>query len=302
MIRRYRAIALALAGLAVVSLVYFAPILIDPATRVAGGQGDPMLVAYLVTWVAEHLWTAQAWNPPFLHPAPNVLAYSDHLYGLAVLAWPAVAADVPPTAVVNMISWLAFFLTSTAIFWWLLDTCGDVLPSGAAAVTVSYCAWRTQQLSHPHLLFVAFLPVALLCFARAIERRGPPWLVWVGAAALAVQTLSVASLSVFLLPLVGIWLVVTTMAARRRDPGIWVSLGLALMAVGLANLPAALHYWNLGGAFERSPIDVARFSVGWRDWFSVPATHWLYGERLTFTRGPPPCPASPGRGDEVRPM
>src|SRR5918996_1907524 len=117
--RRAASLSLAAAGLGVVSLVYFAPILLDPATRVAGGAGDPMLVAYIVTWVAEHLWTSAAWNPPFLHPAENVLAYSDHLYGLAVLSWPAVVAGAPPTLLLNLLAWAAVFLTSLALMAWL---------------------------------------------------------------------------------------------------------------------------------------------------------------------------------------
>jgi hypothetical protein len=275
----------ALAALGVVSLVYWTPILIDPIERVAGGSSDPMLVAYIVTWVAEHLFAGQVWNPPFLHPDPNVLAYTDHLFGLAFLAWPAVVMDVPPTVIVNTISWLAFFLTSVTLFWWLRDSHGDVVPALAAALTVTYCTWRTQQLPHPQIIFVPFLPLTLMFYARAIERRGPEWLVWIGAALLAFQTLCSPSLAVFMVPLVCLWIITTTVIVGRRELRLWIVLGLSLVVVGMVNLPVALHYWQLGGTLERTPVEVARFSVEWRDWLSLPANHWLYGDRLAFTRG-----------------
>jgi len=279
-----RNLLIGVSGLGFVALVYFAPVLIDPIRRVAGGSGDPMLVAYIVTWVADHLWTPAAWNPPFLHPATNVLAYSDHLYGLAVLAWPAVAAGVPASAIVNGVAWFAFFLTAVAVFYWLVDSRREMLPSFAAAVTMAYCAWRTQQLSHPHLLFLPWLPLALLCFARAIERRGPTWLVWIGSALLAIQLLCVASLAVLMLPLVALYLTMA-LVVERRDARVWLVCGVALAAAGIANLPAAAHYWELGASFERSPVEIARHSASLVDWISAPATHWLYADRLAFTQG-----------------
>jgi hypothetical protein len=282
---RTKATVLAIAFLTAVSLAYFAPVLIDPGGRVAGGSTDPLLVAYLVTWVAEHLFTADVWHPPFFHPAPSVLAFSDHQFGLGLLAWPAVVGAVSPVMMINAITWLAFALTSVGVFAWLVDARWPVLPSVAAAVMVSYGAWRAQQLAHLHVIFLPFLPIALCCFARAIERRAPDKLIWIGAAALVMQTLVTSSLSVFVLPLVAIWMVAAVVAARRREPGLWLRLAAALAFVGVVNLPIASHYWQLGAAFERSPVEVDRFSVGWRDVLSAPASHWLYGDRLTFTRG-----------------
>ena len=81
----------------------------------------PLLVAYLVTWVAEQLGTLHLWNPPFYHPAPNVLAYTDHMIGLGLLAWPAVKAGISPIVLINGIGFLAFLSTAIALFFWLLD-------------------------------------------------------------------------------------------------------------------------------------------------------------------------------------
>lgn len=277
-------IPLAVAALIAASLVYFAPILSDPVTHVAGGAGDPLLVGYVVTWVAEHLWTPEAWNPPFFHPVSNVLAYSDHLYGLGVTIAPALAAGVPVTLIVNGIAWAAFALTSVALLVWLMDAPRGRWPACAAAITVTYCGWFTQQLSHPHLIFLPYLPLSLLCIDRALARRGPLWLLAVAAGLLSLQTLSVTSLAVFLLPSVGVY-IVAWLLFERAGRRMWIASGAALLAVATLNLPMARHYWMLGSGFERSPVEIARHSATWIDWISAPATHWLYGERLAFTVG-----------------
>jgi hypothetical protein len=275
---------LAIAGLGAFSLVYFAPVLADPVTRVAGGAGDPMFIGYVVTWVAEHLGAADAWNPPFLHPAPNVLAYSDHFYGLAVTIAPLVAAALPVTLIVNLIAWGAFFLTSVAIFLWLRDGGFGVSAACAGAITVTYCAWTTQQLSHPHLLFLPYLPLALLCIERVISRRAPLHVFAVAAVLLTLQTVTLASLNVFLLPAVAVY-IVALLIIQRAGWRLWGAAGLMLLVVAVANLPLAAHYWSLGTSFQRSPVEIARHSATWVDWISAPAQHWLYGSRLAFTVG-----------------
>ncbi len=296
-VARRRRIALGVLALGAAAAIYWSPVLIDIDGRVAGGNGDPLLVAYLVTWVAEQFGTLSVWNPPFYHPAPNVLAYTDHMIGLALVAWPAVKAGVSPIVVINAIGFLAFLSTAIALFFWLLDDREPVAPALAAALTVTFGAWRAQQLAHPQLLFMPFLPLALCWYGRALagrDRHGglrpgrsgsPHKLVWAGAAALILQTLLTASLSVFMLPLVGTWIIATAVMARRWQGGIWIRIAGSLAVVALANLPFAVHYWAEGSAHERTAVEISRFSVGWVDWISAGASHWLYGDVLTWTRG-----------------
>jgi hypothetical protein len=278
MLRR-RPVALAIAGLIAFDLVYWLPILIDPWGRVAGGDGDPLLVAYLVTWVAEHLGTAQLWHPPFFHPASNVLAYSEHFLGFGMLSWPAVTGGISPVVLVNGLSWLAFLLTSLAVFWWLSRIRGDVLPSAVAAIAMTYGAWRTQQSAHPQLLFLPFLPLAILWFTRGMT-GGSTRLLWLGAAALLVQSLCTPSLTVFTMPMVAIWMLTTLVVVRQRNPAIWLTCVGALALVVIANLPIAAHYWQHDASFERDVVEMRRFSVRWENLLAVPGRHWLYGNAL----------------------
>jgi hypothetical protein len=273
----------ALAVLAIGALVYWSRILIDPAGRVAGGRGDPLFIAYIVSWVATHIGDAALWNPPFFHPATNVLAYSDHLLGLGVTAWPLVAAGASPVLVVNLLAILASVLTSLAVYFWLRGSGVGGAAAGATALIVTYSAWRHLQISHLQLQWLAFLPLALLCYGRAIEGARLAWL-WAGGGALALQTLFTPSLGVLMMPLAAVWLMAASALARRTSPAYWAAAAGSLAVVGLVNLPVATHYWQLGAALDRTVAEVQPFSATWIDWVSA-QRHWLYGTVLRFSRG-----------------
>lgn len=273
-----------MAALLIAALAYWSPILADPGGRVAGGNGEPLLIAYILTWVAEHLADAELWNPPFFYPATGVLAYSDHLIGLGTLAWPLVKADLPPGVIVNVLSIAASLSTSFAVYVWLRDRGSAPVPAAAAAIIVVYSAWRHLQVAHLQVQFTAFLPLALLCYSRAIEAPGQGRWAWLGSAALALQTLFTPSLGVYLAPLTIVWLIVASLLVRRGTWRHWTLLATSLTVVPLVNLAIAPHYWALGEMLHRSTVEVARHSATWMDWISAPP-HWLYGEALAFTRG-----------------
>ena len=272
------------AVLLIAALIYWSPVLVDPVGRVAGGNGDPLFIAYIVTWVASHLGDAALWHPPFFHPATDVLAYSDHLFGMGTAVWPLVAAGASPVLVVNLLSIFASILTSLALYLWLRDSGFSAVAATAAALTVTYNAWRHLQITHPQLQWLAFLPIALLCYGRAIEgRSGVAW-IWAGGAALAIQTLFAPSLGVSLMPLAIVWLIAASLLARRTSLAYWLSAAGSIAVVGLVNLPMALHYWRVGSAVDRTTVEVALHSASWIDWISA-QRHWLYGDALRYTRG-----------------
>ncbi|HUE84887.1 MAG TPA: hypothetical protein VMO26_02310 [Vicinamibacterales bacterium] len=224
------------------------------------------------------------WNPPFFYPAAGVLAYSDHMLGLGTAAWPLVRAGLSPVVIVNLLSIAGSVATSFAIYAWLRDRGSAPAPAAAAAMTVVYSAWRHVQMAHLHVQFTAFLPLALLCYGRAIESRGQARWAWAGGAALALQTLFTPSLGVYLLPLAVLWLIVASALAARWTWSHWALLAASLAVVVIVNVPIARHYWQLGETLERSRVEIARHSASLVDWVSAPP-HWLYGEALAFTRG-----------------
>src|SRR5262245_17251829 len=71
--------------------VMFRPTLASGFARMQADPGDTLLNHYLLEhswrWLtrADHCGTR--WSPPFFHPEPLVLAYSENLLGAAPLYW-----------------------------------------------------------------------------------------------------------------------------------------------------------------------------------------------------------------------
>ena len=69
------------------------PVVTTLASRIPGDLGDPVLNAWILSWVTERLGHGGAglWSPPIFHPYPLTLAYSENLLGIAPfvapLAW-----------------------------------------------------------------------------------------------------------------------------------------------------------------------------------------------------------------------
>ena len=184
---------------------------------------------------------------------------------MGAAAWPLVAAGAAPVLVVNLLSIFASILTSLALYLWLRDSGFSAVAATATALTVTYNAWRHLQITHPQLQWLAFLPIALLCYGRAIEgRTGVAW-IWAGGAALAIQTLFTPSLGVALMPLAIVWLIAANLLTRRTSLAYWLTTAGSIAIVGLVNLPIALHYWRVGTAVDRTTVEVALHSASWID-------------------------------------
>ena len=73
------------------------PLVTRAGTSLAGDFGDPVFVAWVMAWVADHLtamlggdlgaWAAM-WNAPIFAPETSTLAYSEHFIAQSVQALP----------------------------------------------------------------------------------------------------------------------------------------------------------------------------------------------------------------------
>ncbi len=276
---------------------YWAPVLLSPQTRVAGGALDPMLVAYFIDWVAEHLLDGELWDPPFFYPEKNVLTYSDHMLGMGALWAPFRGFVHSPALMINLLTFAGFVLTAWAVFFWLCDLAredegrfasesGWTFAALAASLTFVLSAWRLNQLTHPQLLFMPFLPLSLLLMRRGL-RLNRTWQLWAASAALALQTLFTPSLSVFLTPLAGGYLVLQLMLLKPRPrPRSAANALVSLTLAPIVNLPFALRYWReQEEGFARTLEEVRTYSARWIDWISAASDHWLHSTWLPASEG-----------------
>jgi hypothetical protein len=79
-------------------------------TAVPHDLGDPLLVTYLLNWNARVAPFSETWwHPPFFWPASHVLALSEHLLGLSIVASPLIWLGASPLAAYNVLFIVSFW-------------------------------------------------------------------------------------------------------------------------------------------------------------------------------------------------
>ena len=266
--------------------IFFWPVIADPIGRIVGGTGDPLLVTYLFTWVADNLASPNVWHPPFLFPDDNVLTYSDHVFGLGTLSRGLSFLGVPPVGQFNLFSMLSFVGVFMGLFLWSRENLGRVVPSLAAAALGTFTAHRWGQLAHLQVHCLPLFVFALWGFERG-RRSGRVLPLWYAGLAVALQIYATPSMALYFVPILGLWLLASTVL--RVSPG-WTSaqrtnLPVIAVAIGAAQAPWVLRYHTVHGerGLDRPLQAIREFSAQPIDWISAAPSHWLYDGLLTHT-------------------
>src|SRR5205809_1136700 len=93
-----------LAGLVALALVATFPLILHFTTYLPNDLGDPVLNAWILWWDAtavQHGFS-HVWDAPSYFPYLHTLAYSDHLFGLAVFTAPVQWVTANPVLVYNI--------------------------------------------------------------------------------------------------------------------------------------------------------------------------------------------------------
>jgi len=201
-----RRVQTALAGvtLAVLVAIQFSPILgcgNDCVPDLAAMHGEKLgsfemvdvrLNVWILAWVQRALATAplHLFDANAFYPATDALAGSEHMLGLALLAWPLRALTSNAVSIyavtLALTSWLLAFNTYL-LTRWLTESL--VLSLGAAAVA-SFMPWRTAELAHIQLLGVAWFPLIWLLAMRVLCGEPGPRVPALLSVVLALQLLT----------------------------------------------------------------------------------------------------------------
>src|SRR5687768_14244463 len=150
------------------------PLVLHPASLVPGDLGDPMLNTWLLAWNAQTLpLTERWWNLPQFYPIPGVMAFSEHLLGLSVIATPVIKLTGSPLLAYNTVFFLSFpfCALATHLLCFELTRRHDV--SVLAALAYGFAPYRMSQFAHVQVLSAYWIPLALL--ALHIFVRRPQW-------------------------------------------------------------------------------------------------------------------------------
>lgn len=231
------------------------PLFLDLGAVVPSDLGDPVLNTWILWWNAGHVpLTASWWNASFFFPAAGVLAFSEHLLGLSVIASPVIWLTGSPLLGYNVTFLLTFPLSATAACLLGLELTGRRDAAFLAGLIFGFSPFRMGQLSHLQVLASFWLPVALLALHRHARTREWKWLPLFGAA-LVMQALSNGYYLAFAAVLIAFWIVWFVRPAEWR---LGARVAIASAAGVVVLLPVLWHYRTVHNMYSlaRSAAEV----------------------------------------------
>ena len=276
---------LVLAGFTLLTAIFFWPWVTQLSSALIGPPEDNLQDF----WNSWHAATAQGWRDLFFttqirYPEGTSLTYHS-------FAWPQVAAvallskifgaDLATLMTLHNLTLLASFpLAAASAFYLTRHLLGDIpgRDAGAAAAgfIFAFNPWHVAQaMHHAHVSTIQFLPLFVLFYLIALERRSLHWLA--GAAAMmALSSLSSWYYLFYALYFMAFHLVHLRIRAGQWPRG-WMLTAPALCAATAALLLSPWLVPMLGSGLDTSVYYVGTnmFVADLLAWFAFPPTHLL---------------------------
>src|SRR4030043_409619 len=150
------------------------PLILHVHDGIIGGHGDPLLNTWIVNWDARTVFThpTQLFQGNIMYPSRDVLAYSEHLLTLGVIAAPMYFVTRNPIISYNFLVFFAFVFSAFGCYLLIKELTGSRLGGVVAGMFFALCPYKISQLSHLQMGFSPFLPFMLLYLYRFLKRGG----------------------------------------------------------------------------------------------------------------------------------
>jgi hypothetical protein len=278
----------------------FYPTIFSAGRRLQTDPGDTLLNHYIL----EHSWRCLTdaayrgtlWSPPFFYPTPDVLAYSENLFGTAPVYWLCrVICDEIRAYQLWMIGVTS--LTYLSMAWVLSRWQVNTALSALAAFVFAFGLPRVSQLSHHQLLPAMFSPWAVYYLVEFLLRPNRRYLA-LGLIFTFWQLLASIYLGWFLM--LGMTIYGCAFVVMRRIAGdediesprllpfftiYWRSSVLMILLFSLAVTWLVLPYVSVNQGFHRSYSEVRMMLPAPRSWVSPPPAS-VWANYLPSATGP----------------
>ena len=287
--RSSRGHTLALLSYLTLSLLYLGVTWERFSTHIPADRIDPVFILYILKWGMHQIHLAlngvwpDFWNAPFFYPTQQVVTFSDHVAGPAVLAAAFTALYPNAIAAYNLLFVGSFVLcgwgTYAVLRWSGLG--------GAAAfvggIVYAFSSFRWDQMSHLQVLLAQWIPLVLWSWHRLLAQPG----VRRALVFLSFYLLHVTG-GCYLAYMIHVPLLALLLAHRSelRQPGKLSTLLKVLvptvLAASLVVVPLYLPYARNaeGRGFERSGEEVRRYGASLVS-FLTPTASNLYAGSWT---------------------
>jgi hypothetical protein len=293
-VRREVAIFLLFLALAVV-LTW--PLALNLRTAVPD-QGDPLLTTWIIDWVGYALTHSpmSLYQAPIYYPARLVLAYSENLIGIALVALPFRLLGFAPLTIYNIVKLIGFahaayggFVLARVVLGIRARRNGTPDSSdGMSAMTIGalvagiffgFLSFKFDHLSHVQIIWSGWLPLLLAAVIAFWDKPTNARAVAL-AAAFFINGLTNIHFLLFGSVALVATVIVLTMARPTLDRRYWTRLVVALGVGGLLLLPVLIPYRMVAELYgmKRVPAEVLDGSGRWDDWLRVTGRSWLYSK------------------------
>jgi hypothetical protein len=243
-------------------------------------DGDPMMVTWVLAWVAHQLPRAPAhlFDANIFYPERNTLAYSETLIVPGLAAAPLFWLGLGPILVYNIVFLAGFALSGVGVALLVRRLTGHTGAAILAGIVFAFPPYRIDHYAHLQLQQTQFIPLSLFAFHRLLDtgrlRDGVLLGVFV-----ACQMLSCMYYGIFLIPYMAVVCGTMLIAARAMPRERMVALLAAVAIAMVVMIPTARAYLAAREVVgERGREDVAESSATWRNYLAPPELNAVYGK------------------------
>jgi hypothetical protein len=264
-------VAIAFSLLALASLIYTYPLVLDPGHANRLDSPDAMFNTWILSWDLHQLGRdpLHLFDANIFFPEKGTLAYSENLLSAAILVAPVALFTDNPILLFNA-AWLCGIVTTgIATFLLAFDVSGNRFSALLAALVFTLAPYRWAHVPHLQLQLAFGIPLSLYLVRRVVNRAGRGWM-----AALALTLPATFGSSVYyfvfaatVAPLVGLFALSKLAPSDRIRAAARLVVAAALGT--LLTLPLAWPYvGKLESGTVRSLEAATRFSAGIVDYVS----------------------------------
>ncbi len=267
-------------------------------------EGDPLLNAWAMAWVAHQLPRAPAhlFDANIFYPERRTLAYSETLLLPSLVAAPLHWAGVGPILVYNLVFLSGFALSGVGMALLVRSLTGRDAAGIVAGIVFAFLPYRIDHYAHLQLQQTQCLPFAMWAFHRMMRSGAVRDGVLFGAF-VAGQILSCMYYGLLQVPYLTVVCGTLAIAAWARDDAEATATssadrlsrwGRAALPVAVAALVVVAVAAPVGKAYlgarkvvgERGRDEIVQGSARLTDYLGPPEENIVYGQRLSrFARG-----------------
>jgi hypothetical protein len=245
-------------------------------------DGDPLLNAWAIAWVAHQLPIAPAhlFDGNVFYPERRTLAYSETLLVPSAIVAPLLWAGVGTLVVYNIVFLSGFIVSGAGTALLVRSLTGSAAAGVIGGIVFAFLPYRIDHYPHVQLQQTQCLPFALWAFHRLLKSDRLRDGVLFGLF-FAGQLLSCMYYALFLVPYLAVVCGILAVADGRLSRRRIVALAAASAIVIVAAIPVGRVYLGARKVVgERTSEEVANGSARIRNYLGPPEANLLYGELL----------------------